>query len=306
MGMALPPLSALRAFVAVARLGSVVAAAEELHVTHGAVSHQLRSLEEYLGVALLNRKGRRTSLTEEGRIYAYQIRQALDNVSLISDRLRKRGGTQRLRVSVLPSFATHWLVPRLGDWLRHHPDLGLSLDASMAFADFEPEALDCAIRFGHGDWPDVHARRLMGDSLLLVASPRLFPEGAPSLVRALEAPILQASESWESWLAGAEGGLPPLSPPALEFTDSTQMLEAARQGLGVALTRRSIADALLSRGELVLASEREAAHSSAYYLVWPHRSHGSPRLARFLDWLLSQAEDFQRSLPGQAPPASSP
>ncbi|AXE33276.1 LysR substrate-binding domain-containing protein [Chromobacterium phragmitis] len=172
----------------------------------------------------------------------------------------------------------------------------------MQQSHFDVDGPDCAIRFGHGEWPGLHSQRLMGDSLLLVAAPRLFPDGTPSLERALSAAALQASESWETWLSGMTGELPPLRQPALEFTDSTPMLEAARQGLGVALTRRSIADQWLRAGELVLASEREVAHTSSYFLVWPHRSHGSPRLASFQAWLRRQAEAFERALPARPDP----
>jgi LysR family glycine cleavage system transcriptional activator len=169
----------------------------------------------------------------------------LDNVAAVTSRLRRQRGSQLLRVSVLPSFAMHWLVPRLPNWIIHHPDVMLSLDASTRLTDFDTELADCSIRFGHGEWPNLHSHRLMGDSLLLVASPQLFPTGVPQTVEeALAVPTLQATESWSTWL-------PPTTEtraidalnPALQFTDSTHMLEAARMGMGVALTRRSIARA---------------------------------------------------------------
>lgn len=291
MSAALPPLPALRAFAAVARLGSVVAAAEELHVTHSAVSHQIRSLENHLGLALVDRSGRRTRLTEAGRIYAYQIRQALDTLALVTEQIRQDRPRRPLRVSVLPSFASHWLLPRLPNWMLNHPDIPLRLEASMAFADFEAEAVDCAIRFGHGEWPELQALRLMGDSLLLVAAPRLFPSGPPpDLQTALAAPVIQASESWETWLAG-EPALASLRLPApvLEVTDSTHLLEAARLGLGIALTRRSIAAEHLARRELVQVTSIERPHGSSYFLVWPHRAHRSPARQRFARWLVEQA-----------------
>ncbi len=296
MGSPLPPLSALRAFVAVARLGTVGAAAEELHVTHSAISHQMRALEDYLGVSLVNRTGRRTVLTDEGRIYAYQIRQALDNVAAVTERLRGQRGGQLLRVSVLPSFAMHWLVPRLPDWIAGHPDIALSLEASTRLIDFDTELADCSIRFGHGEWPNLHSHRLMGDSLLLVASPRLFPGGVPQTVEeALSVPTLQATESWSSWLsATTETRAIDVVNPVLQFTDSTHMLEAARMGMGVALTRRSIVSGLLARGELVRVTDIETTHTSSYYLVWPHRSHQSAKLERFTKWLDDQAKNFQR------------
>ncbi|MGQ5524067.1 LysR substrate-binding domain-containing protein [Chitinimonas sp. PSY-7] len=296
MSTMLPPLPALRSFVAVAKLGSVGAAAEELHVTHGAISHQVHALEDYLGVPLVNRSGRRTSLTEEGRIYAYQIRQALDDMAAATERMRQQGPVQQLRVAVLPSFAMHWLVPRLPTLLQG--GMRISLSASTALVDFENELVDCAIRFGHGQWPDLHCERLMGDTLLLVASPKLFPKGIPdSVTDILTAPILQANENWATWLAAGNIELP-RSVPLMEFTDSTHMLEAARRGLGVALTRRSIAAGLLADGELIQLTDIEVAHSSSYYLVWPHRSHKLARMLRFLDWLHTQVTHFETSKAG--------
>ena len=154
MSAKLPPLPALRSFIAVARLGSVGAAAEELHVTHGAVSHQVHALEEYLGVPLIDRGGRRSGLTENGRIYAYAVRQALDDVAAATARMRYQGTLEQLRVAVLPSFAMHWLMPRLSDLAR--TGLRVSFSTSMSIIDFEAEPIDCAVRFGQGQWPDLH------------------------------------------------------------------------------------------------------------------------------------------------------
>ncbi len=265
-------------------------------MTHSAISHQMHALEDYLGVSLVSRSGRRTILTDEGRIYAYQIRQALDSVAAVTERLRQRRGGQLLRVSVLPSFAMHWLVPRVPDWIAGHPDIALSVEASTGLIDFDTELADCSIRFGHGEWSNLHSHRLMGDSLLLVAAPQLFPTGVPqSMDEALAVPTLQATESWSTWLSGTtETRALKVLDPVLQFTDSTHLLEAARMGMGVALTRRSIASGLLARGELVRVTDIETTHTSSYYLVWPHRSHQSAKLERFTRWLDDQTRKFQR------------
>lgn len=169
-----PPLPALRAFAAWVRLGSVAAAAEELKLTAGAVSHQIRALETFLDVALIERQARRWVLTEAGRIYGYQVRQALQDIVDVTERVRghgRRTPTQDLRVAVLPSFANGWLLPRLQDFMRWHPLVRLHLLGSMAYADLDQGQVDCAIRFGHGRWPEADVQALMGDTLLLVAAP---------------------------------------------------------------------------------------------------------------------------------------
>jgi LysR family glycine cleavage system transcriptional activator len=292
----LPPLPALRAFEALARQGKVVDAAKELHVTHSAISHQVKALEDYIGLPLVTRERRSLTLTEEGRVYAYQVRQALAEIAGATEKIQRRSRDSQLTISVVPSFGTFWLVPRLHDLIAVYPELQISLKASMAFVDFENELTDCAIRFGHGRWPDVHCEPLMDDSLLIVAAPT-FSGGdlANTPEQILQLPLLHASESWPVWLSAA--GCEHLRPrAALEFTDSSMMLEAARLGYGVALTRRSIAHALIERQQLVRLTDIEAPHPSRYFLVWPVHSHQSPKVLQFLGWLKQQVADYQSSL----------
>ncbi|MGA9702583.1 LysR substrate-binding domain-containing protein [Pseudomonas sp.] len=294
--MKLPPLAALRAFEALARLGKVNLAAIELHVTHSAVSHQIRSLEEYLDIALVMRSGRALVLTDEGRIYAYQIRQALGEIAGVTEKFLAKTRHPQLTLSVLPSFAMYWLLPRLHAFTSAHPQLRLKVESTMEFASFEAGLVDCAIRFGHGQWPDVHCETLMNDSLLVVAAPGFNNGTLPATAQAiLEQPLLHASESWPTWLsaAGVEAQRPQAS---LEFTDSTLMLEAVRLGHGVALTRRSIAHSLIQRAELVKLTTIEPTHSSRYYLVWPAGSKRSAQLTALHNWLKDQVIAYQADL----------
>jgi LysR family glycine cleavage system transcriptional activator len=279
----LPPLPALRAFAAVARLGNVSLAADELNVTYGAISHQIRALEEHLQAVLVVRAGRKITLTDAGRIYAYQIRQALEEMLAATERVVTQLQSQQLVLSILPSFALYWLMPRLADFVAHHPGLRLSLSASMSFIDFDEDPADCAIRFGHGQWANLRCEHLMGDSLLLVAAPTFKPM---DVVTALSQPLLHASESWSLWLSAA--GHETSSPAAaIEFTDSSHMLDAARRGLGVALTRRSIAQSLIDSGDLQQVTDIEVVHPSSYFLVWPRRSHQNKNLLSLKKWLIS-------------------
>lgn len=306
-----PPLPALRAFAAWVRLGSVNAAAEELHLTPGAVSHQIRALEEFLEVPLIERKGRRWTLTDKGRIYGYQLRQALQDIVDVTERVRSHRPlqpTQDLRVAVLPSFAHGWLLPRLADFHRWHPHVRLHLHGSTNYVEMNEGQVDCAIRFGHGRWTEADVKPLMGDSLVLVAAPSLLgPEPPQTLQEVLQLPLLHASENWSSWLALLTEAHSGVQRPTAQmtFTDSTHLLEAARQGLGVALARRSIADSLLQRHELVQAHSHECAHASAYYLLQP--SGSGKHLAReaFTDWLQGACSRFaqRHSLPLESAPS---
>ena len=292
----IPSLSSLRVFEAMARLERVNLVAKELNLTHGAVSHQLKSLEDSLGVALFHRQARQLKLTEAGRTYAYQVRQALDEISQASMQLKQSQKNSALVVSVLPSFAMYWLLPRLEDFRSQFPQLSLHLHASLAFTEFERNRIDCAIRFGHGQWPNVVSEKLMDDSLVLVGAPSLIGQFDKANIQLLwELPWLHAGESWSSWLthAGLELNAPAVN---LHFTDSTHLLDAAKRGMGLALTRRSIAQDLLDRQELMLASQIESPHHGAYHLVWPHRSQQHPQLQPFRDWLSIQVKKFHKSL----------
>ena len=287
-----PPLPALRSFAALVRLGSIGAAAEELSLTQGAVAHQVRALEGFLEVQLVERTGRRLVLTEQGRIYGYQVRQALDDLAAATENTKRRSkakdGEQVVRVSLLPSFAQGWLLPRLQDFCRLYPQVRLAFHGSMEYVELNSGTVDCAIRFGHGNWSDAVIRPLMSDTLLLVAAPGLLGERQPQkLDQVLQLPLLHSSENWAAWISSMPSTDAPLHRPQsrMEFTDSTHLLEAARLGMGVALTRRSIADNLLQRGELVQAFKHTCVHSSNYYALLPTAAEVSLPTEQFLAWL---------------------
>lgn len=292
----IPPLSALKAFEAMARLERVNAVAKELHLTHGAVSHQLKSLEDMVGVALFERSARQLTLTEAGRTYAYQVRHSLEELSQATQKLKKSTLKDTLSLGVLPSFATHWLIPRLPDLRLTYPDVVLSMYAGLSFIEFEKSHIDGAVRFGHGQWPNLQSERVMGDSLVVVTAPALVGETSFKQLSSLwKYPLLHAGESWAAWLAHAgKNEEPPMA--SMVFTDSTHLLEAAKLGMGIALTRRSIAHNLIQQGALRCLSSIEPTHSSSYYLVWPYRSQPHPMLKKFRDWLSIQVKQYQASL----------
>ena len=296
MSTRIPPFSALRAFEALARLERVTAVAKELNLTHGAISHQIKSLEDLVGVPLFHRQARSMTLTDAGRTYAYQVRQILDELGQATSQLREPVNDKSLSLTVLPSFAMYWLLPRLNDFRDRHPDLHLQLHAGMQFMAFDKTRIDAALRFGHGQWPNLQTERLMGDSLVVVASPDLVANTSFKNIKSLwKFPWLHAGESWAKWLTQAGTDEDPAT-TVMQFTDSTHLIEATRRGMGVALTRRSIAHDLLQSGELKCLSSAEPVHHSSYYLVWPHRSQPHPSLRVFRDWLSIQVKQYQASL----------
>lgn len=296
-----PPLPALKAFAALVRLGSIGAAANELSLTPGAVSHQIRALEDLLGVSLVERHQRRVVLTEQGRIYGYQVRQALEDIADATENVRSLRSISDhepvVRVAVLPSFLHGWLLPRLSGFSRLYGQVRLVFHGSMAYADLDAGQVDCAIRFGHGQWPNASVRPLMGDSLLLVASPKLLGKHPPtSLAQLMRLPLLHSSENWATWLASLDESALQLQRPRtrMEFTDSTQLLEAVRMGYGMALTRRSIADHLLQQGELVKAHEHECPHASGYSALLPLAPSANPAVEQWLGWLQLECARYAR------------
>lgn len=294
-----PPLPALRSFAELTRLGSVSAVADELGLTQSAIAHQIRSLEALLDVSLVRRTGRSLTLTEEGRIYGYQVRRALEDIAFATESVKKIGPRKLkeplVRVAVLPSFAYGWLLPRLPNFYKRHPEIRLVFHGSMEYVDMKTGVVDCAIRFGHGNWPDAVVRPLLSDSLLLVSSPELLAgrvdEALESLLRL---PVLHSVESWASWLASMPNYQSDIHRPKIlmEFTDSTHLLEAARVGLGIALTRRSISDKLLRSGELVKANNHVCLHSSKYYTLVPSGKEESQATMLFLQWLMDECAQY--------------
>jgi len=293
----IPPLPALRAFEAIARLGSVVKAADELHVTHGAVSQQLRALEEYLALALFTRHGKRLTITEDGRIYALRLRMALQDISSATTDVLSLPRADELIIAILPSFGANWLVRRLPRFMAAHPDLKLNLRASLELVNFQVDRVDAAIRMGPGGWEGTSQIQLFVDDLIAVAAPHFNGGQLPqSPAEILAAPLIRSVESWSNWIAAA--GLPETRLSGPVYSDSNLVIEALRQGQGVPLTRRSLVHDALRQGELVQLSAITAPYQNPYWLVWPMRSHGTAKLRAFADWLTAEVGDYLADLRG--------
>src|SRR5436305_7972435 len=168
----LPAMQALRAFDAAARLSSLSRAAEELHLTHGAISHQIKALEADLGVSLVARAGRGIRLTDEGERFAARVRETLDRLAEAVREVTDKSNPHRIRVSVVPSFAARWLLPRIGRFIAAHPDIDLDVRAQLTLVDFQRDDVDFGVRHGVGGWPGVVAEPMFEETYFPVCSPR--------------------------------------------------------------------------------------------------------------------------------------
>ncbi|ALK32045.1 transcriptional regulator GcvA [Burkholderia plantarii] len=293
----LPPLNALRAFEAAARHGSFSRAADELFVTHGAVSHQVRALEEELGVPLFTRNGRRLGLTEAGERYARQVRAALAMLVDATLEVCASDRPNRLIVSSLQSFAARWITPRIGSFIDRHPGIDLELKSTDSLTDFSRDDVDVAIRFGNGHYPGLHVEKLFDEVFLPACAPTLnggvLPREPADLARY---PLLRSDdELWRPWFDAA--GLATLTEPkrGLLFQDSSQLVQAAIDGQGIALVRRSLAAAELEAGRIVRLFDILGPSPWHCYFVCPRSRIQLPRVQAFRSWLLEELARFEQS-----------
>ena len=299
--MARLPLHTLPAFRAVAQLQNLRAAAETLHLTHSAVSQQIRGLEEQLGFQLFERRGRRVVLNPAGEALLRSVEPALaqldDGVQAAA--AAASGSAQRLRVTTLPSFAQRWLLPRMGRWRERHPELALEIDASQQLIDLQHDGFHAAIRVGRGLWPGLESERLFDAPMpmILVGSPtaarRLLVAQPEALARE---PLLGEAELWNRWFASA--GLRIHVTPVASFNDAGLMLQAAEQNIGLALARELLAADALGEGRLVKLSALTivAELATTYHLVYPPILREWAPLARFRDWLHDELERSRETL----------
>jgi LysR family transcriptional regulator, glycine cleavage system transcriptional activator len=294
-------MQALRAFEATARTGSLTRAAESLNLTHGAISHQIKALEASLGVPLVERAGRGIRVTGAGARLATRVRAALADITDAVREASARSNPRQLRVSVMPSFAARWLLPRLGRFLARHHDIEIDVRSSFALVDFLADDTDVAIRYGFGGWPDVEAEHILSDTFFPVCSPRLA-SGLPAQPRDLARHTLLRSddELWKPWFEAVGLGWPEPSRGPI-FNDSALTLQAAVEGQGIALARSSLLGNDVKNGLLVRLFDIDVPAWRRYYLVYPRRLSGSPKLALFRAWLLDEIrdDDSMRKAPGK-------
>jgi LysR family glycine cleavage system transcriptional activator len=292
-------MQALRAFEAAARMRSLTRAAESLHLTHGAISHQIKSLEADFGVRLIERAGRGIRLTDEGERFATRVRAVLSDLGDAVREVTELANPRQLRVSVMPSFAARWLLPRIGRFFAQHPEIDLDVIANNALADFKRDDVDVAIRHGLGDWPGVVSEHVLDDAAFPVCSPRLANGRLPARPADLSGYTLLRSEgeSWKSWFeaAGLDWPEPTRGPM---FSDSSHTMQAAIDGQGIALARSSLLGNDVHNGVLVRLFDIVVSLPRKYFLVYPPRLVDSPKLAPFREWLFDEvAAEGHDSLP---------
>ncbi|MDO3546788.1 transcriptional regulator GcvA [Ralstonia pseudosolanacearum] len=296
--MRLPPLGALRVFEAAARYESFSRAAIELFVTHGAVSHQMRTLEEELGVPLFERRGKRVTLTHAGRTYAERVRDALDQIAQATHQLRAGNRDNRLTISTMPSFAARWLTPHIGTFIERHPELEVELFSSPALVDFAREEVDVALRMGSGNYPGLYVETLLDDVFFPICSPTFNGGRLPRMPAEMAGMTLLRSEGeqWKPWFdaAGVEGFPEPRA--GLMFQDSSLLLQAAAAGQGIALIRPTLAFNDLMAGRVVRLFDVTIPCPWNYYFVCPHGALQTPKMQAFRAWLLPEIAAFKLKL----------
>jgi LysR family glycine cleavage system transcriptional activator len=305
-------LHSIRAFEAAARHLSFNRAADELHVTPSAVSHQVRALEEHLGVRLFERLTRRVVLTHHGQAFLPPIQSALDQIDAAVKRIGVDRDEGSLTVQASPNFATEWLVPRLLGFQADHPEIEVKLMTTRGqdAQSFDFDQVDLAIWYGRGHWPNVACERLMSEELVPVCSPELLegerPLRSPEDLRsATLIHVLIRIGQWRNWLdaAGVEGIDPERGP---KFQNTPLALEAAMAGMGVAIANRAFVADHLRDGRLVIPFDQDLPTESAYYLIYPKHGLQRPSALAFRAWVRDVLESerdaglaLHENLPGQ-------
>ncbi|WP_050463196.1 LysR substrate-binding domain-containing protein [Herbaspirillum autotrophicum] len=295
----LPPLKSVIAFEVVARLGNISKAAEELNLTPSAVSHQITNLEHYVGLKLFGRTSRGVVLTPAGERYQQSLAGALALIASAAQNARADDGIEVLRVHASPSFASLWLMPRLPDFMQQHPDIRIRLSASHMHSDFSRGEVDLDIRYGAVRWADLHVETICTEEVTPMISPALAARLQLGSPQDLLQQNLIFSEvnlvQWPQWFA-AHGIQVSPSQYALSFDRAYLAIEAAVQGLGIALDSSWLAEAALADGKLMPAfPDRKGIRVHAHHLVYP-ATHGKwPKVKRFNDWLLQAVQKRPRS-----------
>lgn len=301
----LPPLNALRAFEVAARHMSISQAAVELRVTPAAISHQIRLLEDHVGLPVFVRNGRGLALTDAGAAGLRDLREGFARLGAAMDAIDSLGEAGVLSVSVAPSFASKWLLPRLETFQRAHPEIDVHVSASMQITDFVKDGIDLAIRYGAGRYSDLSVERLMAESVVPVCSPDYLASHGPfhgpdDLVEATllhdDSPDNDPScPNWEMWL-GAAGARDIDAARGPRFNQSSLVIEAATLGRGVALAKTALAARDLRQGRLVQPFSSSVKVDFAYYIVAPRAKLNLPKVSYFIDWLRSEASEEEQQL----------
>ena len=289
-------LHALHAFESAARLLSYSRAAEELHVTHSAISQQIRGLEESLGVALFERQGRQMLLTREGALLYRRIQPALRQIGRAVNEIATLQRAPSITVATLQSFANRWLLPRIGRFQKLHPDVVIHLHGSTGLTDLERGEADVAIRYGRGGWKGCEAEKLMEEWLFPVCSPAFNKGRQPKTPAALKRYRILRDDCQGEWNAWAHAAGIDLDgcPHETGYSDSNLMLSAAVEGHGIAIGRSALVSADLAAGRLVRMFGLVVPAPYSYHIVTAAGRARPPHLQAFEAWLREEAAAFER------------
>jgi LysR family glycine cleavage system transcriptional activator len=301
----LPPLNALKAFEAAGRHLSFSRAAEELHVTPAAVGHQVKALEDYLGIALFIRHNRSIELSEAGQALFPGISDGFQRLLSSVDAFRRRHADQPLVISIVPAFGGKWLLKRLDRFRELHPEICIRIEATEHLADFSRDHVDIAIRYGDGNYPGLRADCLLAEEVYPVCSPSLL-EGEHPLREPADLqyhvllnhgwnPNYPTWPDWEMWLKAAGlGDLPVTYGPQMSGSSESLLIEEAIAGRGVALASSVLVADDLAAGRLVRPFDVSFPVQFGYWLVCPEATADSPRTRTFREWLLSEVRNAEQ------------
>ena len=292
--MLLPSLNGLRAFEAAARYMSFTRAAAELNVTQTAISHQIRRLEEQIGIQLFIRRNRTLALTRDAQDYLPFVRSAFEDLRLATARLRRSSHDGMLTVSTTASLATKWLVSRVAAFQEAHPGIEIRITTSAHLVDFRRDDVDMAVRYGRGHWPGLQAHWLMAEHIFPVCSTALLNDARPlrqpeDLAHHTLLHTTVSREDWQLWLTAAGLPLSIAARRGLTFDQGFMAVQAAMEGLGVALGRTHLVEADIAAGRLVAPFDMVLPQDAGYYFVTPVATADAPKIALFRDWLISSA-----------------
>ena len=293
-----PPLNSLRAFEAAARHLSFQNAAEELSVTPGAISQQIKKLEDILQTPLFHRDSRAVTLTEAGRVLRPDLSRGFESLDEAVQQLKQSAEHQHITVSMTPSFAAKWLVPRLEKWTAQQPDVDVRISASLGLANFGPDGVDLGVRFGSGNYDGLTSALLLKESFVVVCSP-IFIDGSKQIKTPEDlhdhtlihgsGPQGAPGTDWQEWLKSAGvDGIDTSS--GLVFDDTTVAILAAIGGQGVLLSRRALVEDDIAAGRLALPFDLDLPLEFAWRIVAPEGKLKRPEVSAFRDWLLSEAQ----------------
>ncbi len=299
MSRRLPPLNSLKVFEAAARHLSFTRAAEELFVTQAAVSHQIKTLEDFLGLKLFRRRNRSLLLTEEGQSYFLDIKDVFTSLSEATDKVLERSEKGALTISLPPSFAIQWLVPRLADFNEQEPDIDVRIKAVDMDEGSLTDDVDVAIYYGRGNWPGLRSDKLYQEYLIPVCSPQLLLGQKPleSLGDLKQHTLLHdtSRKEWKQFVKEHEiDGVNVNHGPI--FSHTTMVLQAAIHGQGVALGNNVLAKPEMDAGRLVCPFDEVLVTKNAFYVVCHEQQADTGRIATFRDWMLAKAAKEQQEL----------